>query len=128
MSPEVPSRCSWRHHACVLACFSKIPASTGTFTRPNPEVYTCHSQLPDLDRAPDAAARRTSKAKTGVTSCHSLDIALKFVVKRQDRCHVAASIAVVRRTPHCDQALVAEHVLEPFLDQLVRSTNEFQSC
>lgn len=41
----------------------------------------------------------------------NLDLSIHEFVKDQNRCNIAASIAIVWRAPDCDQILVREHVL-----------------
>ena len=49
---------------------------------------------------------------------------LQLVAHVQDRCHVTASVAIVRSRPHRDQVLVSEPVLESVHHELVSSCDE----
>jgi len=51
-----------------------------------------------------------------------LEIRIQILTQRHDRGNVAASVAVIRCRPDCDDILGCEMVLVPFVHKLMRSS------
>jgi hypothetical protein len=56
----------------------------------------------------------------------NIELLVKLFRNVENRSNVTASVAVVRRGPHCNEIAVLEPVLKPIHNKLVSSCNQLQ--